>query len=168
MAFRIVSIENPAEVHVANGQLLVEQDDRSVTVPVSDMLMLVVSGPNIRMSTMAQAILADAHVIICQLRKSQSPSRSLMPVREEDGRVRDGNVGHGQEGREAADDLAGQRAPPRLDLESGLHTRSCLRLPNGLSIFRRNPQPADAWPQKKTGQSDICSDLRRCGGRYKI
>lgn len=80
MAFRIVSIENPAEVHVANGQLLVEQDDRSVTVPVSDMLMLVASGPNIRMSTMAQAILADAHVIICHLGRNHHPAALTIPM----------------------------------------------------------------------------------------
>jgi len=80
MAFRIVSIENPAEVHVTNGQLLVKQDDRSVTIPVTDMLMLVVSGPNIRMSTMAQTLLADAHVIICHLGRNHHPAALTIPM----------------------------------------------------------------------------------------
>lgn len=80
MAFRVVSIENPAEVHVANGQLLVEQDDRSVTIPVNDMVMLIVSGPGIRMSTMAQALLADSRVIICHLGRNHHPAALTIPM----------------------------------------------------------------------------------------
>ena len=80
MAFRIVSIENPAELHVNAGQLLVEQEDRSVTIPVNDMVMLVVGGAAIRMSTMAQTLLADNNVIILHLGKSHHPSALTIPM----------------------------------------------------------------------------------------
>lgn len=80
MAFRIVSIENPSELHVTNGQLLVEQESRSVTIPVNDMVMLVVSGPGIRMSTMAQSMLADNSVIILHLGKNHHPAALTVPM----------------------------------------------------------------------------------------
>ena len=80
MAFRVVSIESPSELHVTNGQLLVEQESRSATIPVNDMVMLVVGGPSIRMSTMAQTLLADSNVIILHLGKNHHPAAMTVPM----------------------------------------------------------------------------------------
>ncbi len=52
MQYRIVSIENPAEVHVHDGQLIVMQDKGTATVPLRGISIIVVCGPNIRISTL--------------------------------------------------------------------------------------------------------------------
>ena len=80
MAFRIVSIESPSELHVSNGQLLVEQESRSVTIPVNDTIMLIVGGPNIRMTTMAQTLLADSNVVVLHLGKNRHPAALTVPM----------------------------------------------------------------------------------------
>lgn len=78
--FRIVSIENPAEVHVKDGQLIVIQDKGTASIPVCDMLVLVVCGPNIRMSTMAQTMLANNKVVILYLGRNHHPSALMLPM----------------------------------------------------------------------------------------
>ena len=75
MAFRIVSIENPAEVHVRDGQLVVIQDKGTASIPVKDIKVLIVSGPSIRMSTMAQTILANNKVVTLFLGRNHHPAR---------------------------------------------------------------------------------------------
>ncbi len=80
MAYRIVSIENPAEVHVRDGQLVVIQDKGTVTIPIRDILVLVVCGPNIRMSTMAQTMLASSKVVMLFLGRNHHPVAMTLPV----------------------------------------------------------------------------------------
>ena len=80
MAYRIVSIENPAEVHVREGQLVVTQDRGEATIPVREMLVLVVCGPNIRMSTMAQTMLTNEKVVTLFLGRNHHPAAMLVPV----------------------------------------------------------------------------------------
>ena len=143
MAFRIVSIENPAEVHVANGQLLVEQDDRSVTVPVNDMVMLVVSGPNIRMSTMAQTMLADAHVIICHLGRNHHPSALTIPMVAN---FRQTKVAYEQVGAsQELKDLLWQRIVTRK-IENQARALAILGLEGAEEVweFSRDVQPGDS------------------------
>lgn len=79
MAYRIVSIENPAEVHVRDGQLVVIQDKGTASIPVRDILVLVVSGPNIRMSTMAQTLLAKSKVVMLFLGRNHHPAAMMLP-----------------------------------------------------------------------------------------
>ena len=78
--FRIVSIEHPADVHVRDGQLVVSQDKGVVTIPVRDILVLAVCGPNIRMSTMAQTMLAERKVAILFLGRNHHPAAMLLPT----------------------------------------------------------------------------------------
>ena len=80
MAFRIVSIENPAEVHVRDGQLVVIQDKGTASIPVKDIKVLIVSGPSIRMSTMAQTILANNKVVTLFLGRNHHPAAMLLPI----------------------------------------------------------------------------------------
>ena len=61
MAFRIVSIEHSSELHVANGQLRVVREDAECTIPLSDIIMVVCMGANIRISTMALGLLAESY-----------------------------------------------------------------------------------------------------------
>ena len=92
-AFRIVSIENPAEVHVRDGQLVVAQDKGTASIPVSDILVLVVCGPNIRMSTMAQTMLANNKVVILYLGRNHHPAAMLLPM---SGNVRQARIAQAQ------------------------------------------------------------------------
>lgn len=78
--YRIVSIENPAEVHVRDGQLVVIQDKGTASVPVRDIMVLVVCGPNIRMSTMAQTMLAEGKVTMLFLGRNHHPSAMTLPM----------------------------------------------------------------------------------------
>lgn len=143
MAFRIVSIENPAEVHVANGQLLIEQDDQSVTIPVTDIIMLVVSGPNIRMSTMAQTMLADEHVIICHLGRNHHPSALTIPMvaNARQTKVAYEQVGASQELK----DLLWRRIVTRK-IENQARSLAILGLEGAEEVwaFSRDVQPGDA------------------------
>jgi len=80
MAYRIVSIENPAEVHVRDGQLVVIQDKGTASIPVRDILVLVVCGPGIRMSTMAQTMLATSKVTMLFLGRNHHPAAMMLPT----------------------------------------------------------------------------------------
>lgn len=79
MAYRIVSIENPAEVHVKNGQLVVEQDKGVASIPLKDITTVVVCGLNIRISTMAQGILAQHKIVMLFLGRNHHPEAMLLP-----------------------------------------------------------------------------------------
>lgn len=59
---RIITIEHLAEVHVHEDQLVVEQEAGTASVPLEQVELLVTYGPSIRISTMAQAMLARALV----------------------------------------------------------------------------------------------------------
>lgn len=78
--YRIVSIENPAEVHVHDGQLIVIQDKGTASIPVHDIMTLVVCGPSIRMSTMAQTMLAQRKVTTLFLGRNHHPAAMLLPT----------------------------------------------------------------------------------------
>ena len=80
MAYRIVEISHPAEIHVRDGQLLVEQDKGTASIPVEDISLLIASGPGIRMSTMAQTILADNNVMLILMGKNHLPSALSIPM----------------------------------------------------------------------------------------
>ena len=143
MAFRIVSIENPAELHVTNGQLLVEQEDRSVTIPVNDMVMLVVGGAAIRMSTMAQEILADNNVIVLHLGKNHHPAALTIPMVAN---ARQTKVAYDQVGAsKELNDLLWQRIITRK-IENQARALAILGLPGAEDIWAlsQNVLPGDA------------------------
>ena len=78
--YRIVSIENPAEVHVRDGQLVVIQDRGTASIPACDISVLVVSGPSIRMSTLAQTMLAGNKTVMLFLGRNHHPAAMLLPT----------------------------------------------------------------------------------------
>lgn len=79
MQHRIVSIENPAEVHAHDGQLVVMQDKGTATIPLRDILIIVVCGPNIRISTMAQTVMATNKIAMLFLGCNHHPAAMLLP-----------------------------------------------------------------------------------------
>lgn len=78
--FRIVSIENPAKVHVRDGQLVVIQGKGTASIPLRDIMTLVVCGPNTRMSTMAQEMLGQNKVVMLHLGRNHHPVAMLLPT----------------------------------------------------------------------------------------
>lgn len=52
MGFRTLEISNPAELHVATGQLSIEQETGKVVIPLEDLTTIVCIGANIRLSTL--------------------------------------------------------------------------------------------------------------------
>ncbi len=80
MAFRSLSIEHPAEVHVKSGQLLVSQEGGEVSIPVSGLYLIVFQGPDIRISTMAQTMLAESEVMLLYIGKNYHPAAMTIPL----------------------------------------------------------------------------------------
>ncbi len=77
---RIVTIEHPAEVHVRDDQLIVEQDAGTASVPVEQVELLVTYGPSIRISTMAQTMLAQAGVVTILCGRNHLPAAMVIPM----------------------------------------------------------------------------------------
>ncbi|MEE8722343.1 MAG: type II CRISPR-associated endonuclease Cas1 [Eggerthellaceae bacterium] len=79
MTFRSLCIEHPADVHVKSGQLIVTQNDVEVSIPISDLYLIVFQGPDIRISTMAQTILAESEVMLLYIGKNYHPAAMTIP-----------------------------------------------------------------------------------------
>lgn len=62
--FRILEITQPSEIHVTANQLTVEQviepkKKRKISIPLEDLELLICTGANIRLSTMALSVLSE-------------------------------------------------------------------------------------------------------------
>lgn len=79
-AFRVVSIEHPSELHVASGQLTVDQECTHVSIPLSDITLLVLFGPSIRVSSMALDLLAQNKTLILLIGSNHLPSSMVIPM----------------------------------------------------------------------------------------
>ncbi|RRF88661.1 MAG: type II CRISPR-associated endonuclease Cas1 [Coriobacteriaceae bacterium] len=80
MAFRIVSIEHPAEVHARNGQLVVIESEGTASIPIEDIMMLIADAPDIRISTMCLDMLAVHHVMVVTMGRNHMPSSMTIPM----------------------------------------------------------------------------------------
>ena len=77
---RIVTIEHPAEVHVHDGQLVIEQESGTASVPVEQVELLITYGPAIRISTMGQALLAERGVVTLLMGRNHLPQAMVIPM----------------------------------------------------------------------------------------
>ena len=57
MGWRTIEISNPAELHIKNGQLQIEQESHKVMIPIEDISNIFCIGSGIRISTMALSLL---------------------------------------------------------------------------------------------------------------
>lgn len=80
MAFRTLEISRPAEIHLRQGQIEITNEDGIFMIPVEDIHTIICSGPGIRMSTMAQAQIAEAGVSIMVINEKYHPSCVVMPI----------------------------------------------------------------------------------------
>ena len=93
MAFRIVEISRPAEIHIKSGQLEIAQEEGTVLIPIEDIYQIIAHGPNIRLSTMDLSILAENKVCLTVLGNKYLPTAITMPM---EGNARQSRLIHQQ------------------------------------------------------------------------
>ena len=77
--FRILEITQPSELHVTANQLTVEQEPepkkkRKLSVPLEDLELIICTGANIRVSTMALSVLSlQEEQKVCAFSLAQVP-----------------------------------------------------------------------------------------------
>ena len=81
MGFRTLEISTSAEIHVRKSQLEITNQDGIIMIPLEDLTTIVCSGANIRMSTMAQAQIAEAGISLMIIDEKYHPSCMLVPIR---------------------------------------------------------------------------------------
>ena len=81
MGFRTLEISTSAEIHVRKSQLEITNQDGIIMIPLEDLTKIVCSGANIRMSTMAQAQIAEAGISLMIIDEKYHPSCMLVPIR---------------------------------------------------------------------------------------
>ncbi len=80
MAYRVVEITHPAELHVKQGQLVVEQKEGTASIPLEDISLLIAQGPGIRLSTMAQTMIAKHNVMLILMDTNHLPAALSIPM----------------------------------------------------------------------------------------
>lgn len=80
MAFRTLEITKPSELHVQEGQLTIEQEERVVRVPLEDIHNIICIGANIRISTMALSKLTEREIAVLMLDEKYRASGIVIPV----------------------------------------------------------------------------------------
>lgn len=79
MSCRIVEITKLSECHVNNHQLVVEQEDGTVQIPVEDIEIVICIGAKIRFSTMGLGELNQAGIVIVGVGKKHEPETIIEP-----------------------------------------------------------------------------------------
>ena len=80
MGFRTLEINNPAELHIRKGQLEVTQEKGTAFLAVEDLEGIVLAGPDIRISSNALAVLAEADVMVVCCGRNYMPAGFFMPT----------------------------------------------------------------------------------------
>lgn len=76
MAFRTVVISNPAELHAKGGQLQIWGDEK-ISVPMEDILVLLIESPQVKLSAACSSILAEHDVMTIFCDNTHHPSAYL-------------------------------------------------------------------------------------------
>lgn len=79
MSHRTIEITNPAEICIQNGQLMIQQDAGTATIPIEDIAQITAIGPGIRLSTMDLSILSQNKVSIMTLDQKYLPTAIVLP-----------------------------------------------------------------------------------------
>ena len=81
MAYRIVEITKPSEVHVTNHQLIVEQEEAKFSIPLEDIEIIICIGAKIRFSTMGLGEITQAGIIVVGFGKKHETQTLIEPCR---------------------------------------------------------------------------------------
>ena len=79
MAFKTLTIDNPAELHVHKGQLLATQGEETTQVALEDLACVVFSHPNITISSAALAYLGSNGISLLTCGRSYMPATITLP-----------------------------------------------------------------------------------------
>lgn len=79
MAYRIVEITKPSEVHVTNHQLIVEQEEAKFSIPLEDIEIIICIGAKIRFSTMGLGEITQAGIIVVGFGKKHEAQTLIEP-----------------------------------------------------------------------------------------
>ena len=80
MAYRTLEITRPSELHVREGQLIIEQEEGIASVALEDLHNIVCMGANIRISTMAMTKLSEQEITMMMLDEKYKMISILTPV----------------------------------------------------------------------------------------
>ena len=77
--FRILEITQPSELHVTSNQLTIEQQiepkkKQRVSIPLEDLELIICTGSNIRISTMALSVMSENKIAVVIIGKDYLPS----------------------------------------------------------------------------------------------
>ena len=64
MGQRTLEISKPSELHVSACQLVIEQENKKISIPLEDLATIVCLGSNIRISTMALSLLSKNGIVL--------------------------------------------------------------------------------------------------------
>lgn len=81
MAYRIVKITKPSEVHVTNHQLICEQEEAKFSIPLEDIEIIICIGAKIRFSTMGLGEITQAGIIVVGFGKKHETQTLIEPCR---------------------------------------------------------------------------------------
>ena len=79
MAFKTLTIDSPAELHVHKGQLVALQDDATTQVALEDLACIVFSHPDITISSAALAYLGQNGISLLTCGRSYMPATITLP-----------------------------------------------------------------------------------------
>ena len=79
MGFRTLEISRAAELHIKEGQLVIESEDGVIQIPVEDLNQIMVHGANIRLSTMDLSILSQNKVMLTTFDEKYLPTAAVIP-----------------------------------------------------------------------------------------
>ena len=81
MAYRIVKITKPSEVHVTNHQLICEQEEAKCSIPLEDIEIIICIVAKIRFSTMGLGEITQAGIIVVGFGKKHETQTLIEPCR---------------------------------------------------------------------------------------
>ena len=81
MAYRILKITKPSEVHVTNHQLICEQEEAKFSIPLEDIEIIICIGAKIRFSTMGLGEITQAGIIVVGFGKKHETQTLIEPCR---------------------------------------------------------------------------------------
>ena len=93
MGFRTLEISQACELHIKNGQLVIESDSGIAYIPIEDLNHIMVHGANIRLSTMDLSILTQNKVALTTLDNRYLPTAIILPF---EGHSRQSKLIHAQ------------------------------------------------------------------------
>ena len=96
--FRILELIQPSELHVTSNQLTIEKQiepkkKQRVSIPLEDLELIICTGSNIRISTMALSVMSENKIAVVIIGKDYLPSSILLPY---DANVRNARIAKSQ------------------------------------------------------------------------